>query len=82
MPKAPVQSSTQAEARPRAIDVLVNVAELALSYKYPDRVATISEMSRTVSIASRLLRYSNLDEKIELENQVIMVLAKRRQLIN
>jgi hypothetical protein len=74
--------TTTTEPRPRAVDVLVNVAELALSYKYPDRVATISEMSRTVSIASRLLRFSNLEEKIEVENQVVLALAKKRQLIN
>ena len=57
-------------------------SELALTYKFPDRVATISEMSRTVSTASRLLRFSNLDEKIETENQVALTLAKKRQLIS
>ena len=65
-----------------AVDVLVNVSELALTYKFPDRVATISEMSRTVSTASRSLRFSNLDEKIETENQVVLTLAKKRQLIS
>lgn len=76
------KTPTTTEPRPKAVDVLVNVSELALTYKFPDRVATISEMSRTVSTASRLLRFSNLDEKIETENQVALTLAKKRQLIS
>ena len=80
MAKAPVQS-TQPE-RPRIIDVLVGVTELVVSYKYPDRTPTISDLARTVSIASRLLRFSNLDEKIEIENQVVLALAKKRELIH
>jgi hypothetical protein len=76
------KTPTTTEPRPKAVDVLVNVSELALTYKFPDRVATISEMSRTVSTAYRLLRFSNLDEKIETENQVVLTLAKKRQLIS
>jgi hypothetical protein len=76
------KTPTTTEPRPKAVDVLVNVSELALTYKFPDRVATISEMSRTVSTASRLLRFSNLDKKIETENQVVLTLAKKRQLIS
>jgi hypothetical protein len=49
------KTPTTTEPRAKAVDVLVNVSELAL-----DRVATISEMSKTVSTASRLLRFSNL----------------------
>ena len=75
-------STTSTEPRPKAVDVLVNVVELTLNYKFPDRVPTISEMARTVSVASRLLRFSNIDEKIELENQVVLVLAKKRELIH
>ena len=65
-----------------ALDVLVDVTELALTYKYPDRTPTISDMARTVSTASRLLRFSNLDDRIETENQVVMALAKKRQLVS
>jgi hypothetical protein len=71
-----------ATERPKAIDVLIDVTELALSYRYPERTPTISDMARTVSTASRLLRFSNLDERIETENAAVMALAKKRGLVN
>lgn len=79
MPKAPVQT-TQPE-RPKAIDVLVGLTEIALEYRYADRTPTISDMARTVAVASRLLRFSSLDEKIEVENLAVLALAKKRQLV-
>lgn len=76
------KASQTVEQRPRAVDVLVNVTELALSYRYPDRPVTLSDVARTISTASRLLRFQNLDEKIETENQAVLVLAKKRELIH
>jgi len=35
-----------------------------------------------VSTASRLLRYDNVDERIEVENAVVLQLAKKRQLVS
>jgi hypothetical protein len=32
--------------------------------------------------ASRLLRFSNLDERIETENQAVLALARKRQLVS
>ena len=49
---------------------------------FADRTATLSDMARIVSTASRLLRFSNLDEKIETENQAVLTLARKRQLVN
>ena len=68
--------------RPKALDVLVGVTELALTYRYPERTPTLSDMARTVSTASRLLRFSNLDERIETENLAVLALAKKRELIH
>jgi hypothetical protein len=81
MAKASIQSSTQPE-RPKALDTLVSVTEIALAYRYPDRTPTISDMARVVSTASRLLRFKDLDERIELENQVVLALARKRQLVS
>ena len=68
--------------RPKALDVLVGVTELALTYRYPERTPTLSDMARVVSTASRLLRFSNLDERIETENLAVLALAKKRNLVN
>ena len=51
--------------RPKALDVLVGVTELALTYRYPERAPTryperaptLADMARVVSTASRLLRF-------------------------
>jgi hypothetical protein len=81
MAKAPVSAPTGAE-RPKALDVLVSVTELALTYRYPERTPTLSDMARTVSTASRLLRFSNLDERIETENLAVLALARKRQMVS
>ena len=39
-------------------------------------------MARFVSTACRLLRFSNLDEKIETENQAVLALARKRQRVS
>jgi len=39
-------------------------------------------MARLVSAASRLLRYENQEERIEVENATVLALAKKRQLVS
>jgi hypothetical protein len=77
MPKMPTTTE-----RPKALDTLVSVTEIALAYRYQDRTPTLSDMARVVSTASRLLRFSNLDERIETENQAVFALARKRELIH
>ena len=79
--KQPAKPTTTDE-RPKALDVLVGVTEIALSYRYPEKTPTISDMARTVSTASRLLKFSNLDERIETENLAVLALARKRQLVS
>jgi hypothetical protein len=71
--------ATTTTERPKALDTLVSVTELVLTYRYPERAPNISDMARTVSTASRLLRFSNLDERIETENLAVLALARKRQ---
>jgi hypothetical protein len=77
-----VKQPAKTVEQPKALNVLVDVTELALAYRYPDRAPNISDMARTVSSASRLLRFTNLDEKIEVENQAVLALARKRQLVS
>ena len=67
---------------PKALDVLVGVTEIALAYRCPEKTPTISDMARTVSTASRLLRFKDLDERIETENLAVLALARKRQLVS
>jgi hypothetical protein len=80
MAKAP---TTTTEPRPRAIDVLVGIVDIVLAFRFAERTPTLSDMARVVSTASRLLRFSNLDEKrIECENAAVLALARKRQLVS
>ena len=77
MAKAPVTTE-----RPPALDVLVNVSKAAIDFRYADRNPTLADMARVVSTASRLLRFSNFDERIEVENAALLQIAEARQLVN
>ena len=68
--------------RPRALDVLTGITDIVLEFRFVGRTATLSDMARVVSTASRLLKFSNLDERIETENQAVLMLARKRQLIS
>jgi hypothetical protein len=71
-----------ATERPRTVDALMDITERALAFRYVDREPTLSDMVRVVSAASRLLRFSNLAERIEVENAAVPELAKKRQLVS
>jgi hypothetical protein len=68
--------------QPTAVDALVNITEQAIAFRYADRTPSLSDMVRLVSTASRLLRYANQKERIEVENSTVLALAKKRQLVH
>ena len=70
------------EQRPKSIDVLAAITEQALAFRYPDRSPTFSDVARLVNTASRLLRFSDVDHRIEVENAVTLVVAKKLQLVS
>jgi hypothetical protein len=76
-PTSPVRGTE----RPKSIDTLVNITEQALAFRFTERTPTLSDFAR-VNTASRLLRFSDLDERIEVENAAVMLLAKTRQLVS
>jgi hypothetical protein len=70
------------EQQPKAADALVDITEIAIAFRYVDRTPSLSDMVRLVSTASRLLRYANQKERIEVENSTVLALAKKRQLVH
>jgi hypothetical protein len=76
MAKAP------ATERPKNIDTLIAVLDLVIPCRYPDRDPSLSDIARLTSAASRVLRFSNLDERIETENRATLLIAKKLQLVS
>jgi hypothetical protein len=68
--------------RPKSVETLISIVEQAIAYRFTERTPTLSDVARVVSTASRLLRFSNLDERIEVENAAVLALAKKRQLVS
>ena len=68
--------------RPKAVDTLVGITEQAIAFRFADRAPSLSDVVRVVSTASRLLRYDNVDERIEVKNATVLQLAKKRQLVS
>jgi hypothetical protein len=56
---------------------LTAITELALGFRYPGQVPSVSNIVRTVSSASRCLKYQDIDERISVENATVMAIAKR-----
>jgi hypothetical protein len=74
-------SATTTE-RPKAVDTLMEITERAVAFRFVERTPTLSDVARVVSTASRLLRFTDLDERIEVENATVLALAKKRQLVS
>ena len=70
------------EQQPKAVDALVGITEQAIAFRFADRAPGLNDIVRVVSTASRLLRYDNVDERIEVENAVVLQLAKKRELVS
>jgi hypothetical protein len=69
-------------AKPKSIDTLAAITELALNYRFAERTPTLSDVARLVNVASRLLRFDSVDAKIEIENATTILLARKRQLVS
>jgi len=62
--------------QPKAVDTLVDTTEKAIAFRFADRAASLNDLVRVVSTASRLLRYEDLDHRIEVENAAVLALAR------
>ena len=70
-----------ATERPKALDVLVNIVDLAVSYRFQERTPTLTDLARVIGSASRVLRYADVDERISTENAALLAIAKQRGLV-
>jgi hypothetical protein len=71
-----------ATEKTRAVDCLIGIVEQAVAFRFTERTPTISDLARVVNTASRLLRFGDVDERIETENKVTLTIAKKLQLVS
>lgn len=77
-----MKSSKPAE-RPKAVEVLAAITEIAMQFRTgPEQSPTLNEIARITGQASRLLRITDLDEKISVENAATVQLAKKHNLMS
>ena len=74
--------TTATTDRPKALDTLIGIVDLATTFRFVDRTPTLSDLARLTATASRCLRYDDVDERISVENACVMSVAKRRNLIS
>ena len=77
-----MKQAKAANGQTKTLDVLVEISDLAVGHRFVDRTPKLVDVARAVSLASRLLRFSNIDERIETENAAVLALAKRRSLLS
>jgi hypothetical protein len=73
---------TAATEHPKATDVLVSITDQALTFHFGEQTLSLGMIVRMVSTASRTLHIRDLDERLEVENQATLVLAKRKGLVS
>jgi hypothetical protein len=71
-----------ATEKPRAVDCLIGIVEQAIAFRFTERSPTISDLARTVNTASRLMRFQDVDQRIETENAVTLAIAKKMGLVS
>jgi hypothetical protein len=73
--------ATVTEQPKAVVETLVDIVERAAACRFTGRAPSLNDLVRMVGTASRLLRYANQAERIEVENATIVALAKKRQLV-
>ena len=76
--KQPAKATEQS----KPLDALIGIVDLAISYRYSEKIPTLSDLARLVSSASRVLHVRDLDERISVENAAVLALAKKRGLVS
>ena len=76
------QSAKPTTERSKAVDTLVGIVDLAITFRFPEKTPSLSDVARVVGASSRVLRIADLDERISVENAAVMALAKKRNLVN
>jgi hypothetical protein len=71
-----------ANGQTKTLDVLVEISDLAVGHRFQTKTPKLVDVARAVALASRLLRFENIDERIETENAAVLALAKKRSLLS
>jgi hypothetical protein len=77
-----MKQAKPANGQTKTLDVLVEISDLAVGHRFVTKTPKLVDVARAVSLASRLLRFDNMDERIETENAAVLALAKRRSLLS
>ena len=75
----PTKQQTE-HSQPKAVETSVQLTEIAL--RFHDDKPNLGTVSRIAGRASRLLRISDLDERISVENAATVALAKKLSLLD
>jgi hypothetical protein len=79
--KQPVKTTEQPQAA-AVLTAITAIVDLAISYRYAEKIPTLADLARLVSSASRVLHVKDLDERISTENAAVLALAKKRGLVS
>jgi hypothetical protein len=68
--------------QPKALATLISIVDLAITFRFPEKTPSLSDVARVVGASSRVLHIRDLDERISVENAAVMEIAKKRSLVN
>jgi hypothetical protein len=68
--------------KPKAVETLTNIVEQAIAFRFTERSPTIGDLARLTNTANRLLRFSDIDERLSVENATTVALAKKLSLMS
>jgi hypothetical protein len=71
-----LKTATSASPKPKADDVLIAITESVLAYRGEAR-PNLATIARLINRSSALLRISDLDERMSVENLATVSLAKK-----
>jgi hypothetical protein len=77
-----MKQNAKSTEQPKALDALIGIVDVAIAFRFAERVPTLSDLARVVAASSRVLHIRDLDERISVENSAVMVLAKKRNMVS
>jgi hypothetical protein len=67
-----MKQAKAAADQPKTLDALVAISDLAIGHRFQDRIPRLSDVARIVALASRVLRFGDIDERISAENAAVL----------
>jgi hypothetical protein len=76
-----MKQSAKAADQPKATDVLTNIVDQVIAYRFEEKVPTLADVARVSALGARLLHIRDRAERIACENGATLAFAKKRNLI-